>query len=173
MVYNLIVSLVMEILEGLWNVTAYYKGMRVNIFGFPMPWKPGYYRSENSTISTISRLRKDGFIEIKNGKWSLTEKGKQYFKSKEKISKKFFSPFPLNSPKNLLLMFDIPELKKAERQWLRWHLREFQYFMIQKSVWVGPSPLPKKFSMHLKEMGLDTYIKTFKLAHPYKITKSN
>jgi len=77
----------------------------------------------------------------------------------------------LNAPKNLLLMFDIPESRKAERNWLRWHLKKFQYYMIQKSVWVGPSPLPKKFGTHLKEMGLDIYIKIFKLAKSYQIKK--
>lgn len=161
----------MEILEGLWNVTAYYKGLRVNIFGFPMPWKPDSRYSQNSASNTISRLRKDGLVEIKDGKWLLTEKGKKYFESKRKLSFKFSSPFVLNAPKNLLLMFDIPELKKAERNWLRWHLREFQYYMIQKSVWVGPSPLPKKFGAYLKEIGLYNCIKTFKLAKPYKINR--
>ena len=164
-------SLVLEILEGLWNVAAYYKGMRVNIFGVPMPWKPSKAHSENSMRSTISRLQKNGFIEMRDGKLSLTEKGKEYFENKKKLSLKFSSPFTLNSPKNLLLMFDIPESKKAGREWLRWHLREFQYFMIQKSVWVGPGPLPKKFGAYLKEIGLYTYIKTFRLAKPYQIKK--
>jgi DNA-binding transcriptional regulator PaaX len=165
-------SLVMEILEGLWNTTAYYKGMRVNIFGFPMPWKPNKKPTENSSRSTISRLRKNGYIEIIANKWSLTEKGKKYFESKNKLAVKFHSPFPLNSPKNLLLMFDIPESRKTERNWLRWHLIEFQYHMIQKSVWVGPSPLPKAFKEHAKNIGLDKFVKTFKLAKPYQIKKA-
>jgi hypothetical protein len=70
-------------------------------------------------------------------------------------------------------MFDVPESRKAEREWLRWHLREFQYVMIQKSVWVGPSPLPKKFRDHVKNIGLNNFIKTFKLAKPYQIKIGN
>ncbi len=159
----------MEILEGLWNTTAYYKGMRVNIFGFPVPWKPNSRYSQKSASNTISRLRKNELVEVINGKWSLTEKGKKYFEIKSVLSIKFSSPFVINAPKNLILMFDIPESRKAERNWLRLHLKEFQYFMIQKSVWVGPSPLPKKFGAHLREMDLDKYIKTFKLAKPYRI----
>jgi len=169
--YNTDMSLVMEILEGLWNTTAYYKGMRVNIFGFPMPWKPNSQYSQKSAINTIARLKKNNLIESKYNKWSLTKKGKKYFESKRMLSKKFSSPFIISSPKNLILMFDIPEFKKAERNWLRWHLKEFKYFMIQKSVWVGPSPLPKNFNTHLKEMGLEKYIKTFRLAKPYQIKK--
>lgn len=48
----------MEILEGLWHTTAYYKGMRVNIFGFPMPWKPNENPTSNSPRSIVSRLKK-------------------------------------------------------------------------------------------------------------------
>jgi len=161
----------MEILEGLWNTRLYYKGMRINLLGVPMPWRHENKHKNNSLRNTIYRLRKNGFVEIKSGKWMLTKAGKEYFENKRKLSLKFVSSFALNAPKNLLLMFDIPESRKAERNWLRMHLKIFQYSMIQKSVWVGPSPLPKKFVVHTKEMGLDAYIKTFKLAKPYQIEK--
>jgi hypothetical protein len=163
-------SIVMEILEGLWNTHVYYKGTRVNLFGVPKPWKPAEYKNY-SFNSTMFRLKKNRLIEKISGKWMLTKAGKEYFENKRKLSLKFVSPFVLNAPKNLLLMFDIPELRKSERNWFRWHLLEFQYFMIQKSVWVGPSPLPKKFKDYVKEIGLDKCIKTFKLAKPYQINK--
>ena len=164
-------SMVMEILEGLWNTHVYYKGARVNFFGIHKPWKPNEKYKGSSLANAVCRLRKNGFVEKISGKWILTKKGKEYFENKRKLASKFSSPFVLNAPKNLLLMFDIPESRKSERNWLRWHLREFQYFMIQKSVWVGPSPLPKKFKDHIKEIGLDNCIKTFKLAKPYQIFK--
>jgi len=164
-------SIVMEILEGLWNTHVYYGGARINLFGVHRPWKPDREYKANSLINSLCRLRKNGLIEKISGKWILTKKGKEYFENKRKLTTKFTSPFVLNAPKNLLLMFDIPESKRAERNWLRWHLREFQYYMIQKSVWVGPSPLPKKFKDHAKEIGLNTYVKTFKLAKPYQINK--
>jgi len=159
----------MGILEDLWSTRLYYKGMKVNLLGVPILWENKKGHSENSFGSTLSKLKKRGFIEIKSGRWMLTRAGKEYFENKRKLSLKFASPFPLNSPKNLLLMFDVPESKKAEREWLRWHLREFQYFMIQKSVWVGPSPLPNKFREHMKSIGLNNFIKTFKLAKTYQI----
>ena len=40
--------------------------------------------------------------------------------------------------------------------------------MIQKSVWVGPSPLPKEFMNYISKIGLKSTIKTFKLAKGYK-----
>ena len=39
--------------------------------------------------------------------------------------------------------------------------------MIQRSVWVGPSPLPKEFLDYVKTIGLQNYLKTFKLAEAY------
>ena len=161
----------MEILENLWNTHLHYKGVQVNLLGVPIFWKSKNEYGKNSLDSTISRLRKKGLVEIRSGKWSLTKTGKEYFENKRKLFLKFSSPFILNAPKNLLLMFDIPESKRVGRNWLRWHLKEFQYFMAQQSVWVGPSPLPKKFTAHLKELGLNTYIKTFKLNKPYQTNK--
>lgn len=163
----------MEILESLWNAQLHYKGARVNAFGIPIFGESKKYHSKKSFEGTLYRLKKKGLTEMKSRKWVITETGKKYFENKRRLSVRFFSPFPLNTPKNLLLMFDIPESKKAERNWLRWHLREFQYFMIQKSVWVDPSPLPKKFKEHVKNMGLSSCIKTFKLARPYQINKNH
>ena len=68
-------------------------------------------------------------------------------------------------------MFDILETKKAEREWLRWHLKKFNYLMIQKSVWVGPSPLPKEFLVFINELKINDGFKSFKLAKGYDFTK--
>jgi DNA-binding transcriptional regulator PaaX len=161
----------MEILEGLWNTHIYYSGMRVNLFGIPKPWKPERKYENHSFNNAVSRLNKKELIEKINGKWMLTKSGKEYFENKNKLAIKFHSPFVFNAPKNLLLMFDVPESKRAERNWLRYHLKEFQYHMIQQSVWVGPSPLPKNFKEHAKNIGLNKFVKTFKLAQPYQINK--
>jgi|SRR3989338_10892261 len=79
----------------------------------------------------------------------------------------FQSPFGENLPKNLMLMYDISDNFKKERDWLRRHLIKFDYIMIQKSVWVGPSPLPKEFLKYLNEIKIGDNFKTFKLAKSY------
>ena len=61
-------------------------------------------------------------------------------------------------------MFDIPEAKKAKREWLRWHLKKFNYVMIQKSVWRGPSPLPKKFLDYINKIKLQDHLKMLKVS---------
>ena len=162
-------SIALEILEGLWNTSLYYKGMRVNIFGISRPWKG----NNASARTTMSRLHKKGLVVNKLGKWSITENGKKYLKSeKKKIIPHFNSPLKKDAPKNLIVMFDIPESRKIERNWFRSHLIKFDYIMIQKSVWVGPSPLPKEFVSYVKEIGLKSCIKSFNLAKPYKFIKN-
>src|SRR3989344_8890700 len=75
--------------------------------------------------------------------------------------------FDQKSPKNLIVMYDIPHLQKKERDWFRRQLINFEYIMIQKSVWVGPSPLPKDFLVYLKQIKIGDKFKTFKLAKSY------
>lgn len=84
----------------------------------------------------------------------------------------FNSSFRENTPKNLIVMYDIPSGMKKEREWFRRQLIKFGYVMIQKSIWVGPSPLPKDFLLYLKEVKIVDKFKTFKLAKPYDASNS-
>jgi len=119
--------------------TFYYKGIRVNAFGIP--------------------ILSDSKLEIK----------KKNTKGKKLYNVAFASPFKKDDPKDLIVMYDIPHNLKKERDWFRRHLVKFNYKMIQKSVWVGPSPLPKYFLDYLKEIKIGDNLKTFKLAKGYKI----
>ncbi|MFA5791885.1 MAG: CRISPR-associated endonuclease Cas2 [Candidatus Paceibacterota bacterium] len=115
----------------------FYKGMRVNAFGLPV---------------------------FKSGRKSRAKKENR---KKSFYHTTFSSPFKKDSSKDLIVMYDIPHLQKKERDWFRRHLIKFGYTMIQKSVWVGPSPLPKDFLNYLKEIKIEGNFKTFKLAKSY------
>jgi len=114
-----------------------YKGISVNTFGLPI-------LKSNKTKRIKNKDRKRNF----------------YLSS-------FISDFEKDAPKNLILMYDIPHTMKKERDWFRRQLKNFDFIMIQKSVWVGPSPLPKDFINYLKRIGLEKQFKTFKLAKSY------
>lgn len=86
---------------------------------------------------------------------------------KREYLQSFVSDFKKNAPKNLLLMYDIPHARKKERDWFRRQLKNFDFIMIQKSVWIGPSPLPGEFRDYLKRIGLQQEFKTFKLTKSY------
>jgi len=115
----------------------FYKGMRVNAFGVPV-----FESGRKSRAKT------------KNRKKSF------YYAT-------FSSPFEKSASKNLIVMYDVPHIQKKERDWFRRHLIKFEYIMIQKSVWVGPSPLPKEFLNYLEEIKIGDKFKTFKLAKSY------
>ncbi|MFA6386381.1 MAG: CRISPR-associated endonuclease Cas2 [Candidatus Paceibacterota bacterium] len=157
-------SLVSEILEELWNTEYNYKGVRVNIFGVPRLNK----YSSKSVRGTIDRLKRKGLIEKELSGIILSKRGKEYVKRKFDSLKQFDKPENASKERKLLVMFDVPTEKKGEREWLRWHLKKFNYIMIQQSVWVGPAPLPEQFNNYLKKIKLDRCIKTFKLEKPYK-----
>jgi len=160
-------SLVYEILKELNNTSIRYKGARVNLFGIP---KFKNY-SKNCLSGTLSYIRQAGLVKNIDAGLSVTLKGQKYIKRKMDSLRQFYFKFDDNAPKNLIVMFDIPETKKAEREWLRWHLKKFNYSMIQKSVWVGPSPLPKDFLDYIKSIKIKDGLKTFKLAKGYDFKK--
>ncbi len=153
-------SIIFDILKELNRSTIHYKGMRVNLLGIPQLSSYKY----GSLKSGISRLKKENYIARNDSGWFLTPKGKKYLERKYNSLTQFSSPFSKNDSKNLLVMFDIPEAKKAEREWLRWHLKKFNYTMVQKSVWRGPSPLPKEFLDYIKKIGLKENLKMIQIA---------
>mgnify|MGYP001609220940 FL=1 len=160
-------SLIYEILKDLSTSTLKYKGSRVNFFGIPKFKK----YSRNSLSGVLSYLQKNGLVEPINEKLRVTLKGQEYIKKKAASLQQFYYNFNKVAPKDLIVMFDIPETKKAEREWLRWHLKKFDYAMIQRSVWVGPSPLPKEFIEYLKKIDIKDSLKIFKLAKGYNLKK--
>jgi phenylacetic acid degradation operon negative regulatory protein len=156
-----------EILEILITPKYYYKGVPVNAFFLPAF---GNYKKE-SVRNNFYDLQKDGYIEKLKGHFVVNKNGKEYLNKNKKKHLQNFEPIENNSPKNLLLLYDIPEDKKQERDWFRRNLIKFGFVMIQRSVWVGPSPLPKEFLDYVKSIGLKDSIKTFKLEKGYEIRK--
>ncbi len=159
-------SLEIEVLEYLnkKKPTLKYKGLRVNLFGLP-DFK--YYKYQ-TLANRLSILRKKDFVKMMpSGEYLITIKGIAFLEKQKNILKKFETEKDKNSPKDLLIVYDIEENRKKERDWFRFHLKKFNFTMIQKSVWVGPSPLPKEFSDYLKEIKLGDNFKKFKLSSGY------
>lgn len=147
----------------------YYKGMQIGMFGLPV-----LHSYNKRTIQNgVSRLKKGRYIVFSGSTIKITKDGEKYHAKRKARLQVFDSPFGNDSPRNLILMFDIPEARKAEREWLRRQLAAFGYTMIQKSVWVGPSPLPLEFKSYLKRIGLNGNVKMFKLARAYDEKRAN
>jgi CRISPR-associated endonuclease Cas2 len=58
-----------------------------------------------------------------------------------------------------ILMFDIPEEKRTYRNFLRRLLKQIDFTMIQKSVFIASYILPKEFYDLLRELDLLRFVK--------------
>ncbi len=120
-----------------------YKGVKVNDFGIP-------------TFLTESK------------KTIINNPGRKF--NQHEI---FHYNFKNTAPKDQILICNIPAIMRKERDWLRRHLKRFDYIMIQKNVWVGPSPLPKDFLDYTKSIYLVDKLLFLKLETPYIKGKSS
>lgn len=136
-------------LEGLFPKNQTEGRMWREILGLPA----GYEFSKPSFSVVLNRLRSQGLI-IKTGGsrypvWILTNQGKNKIKSYGY----FIKPAkPDGIPR--LVVYDIPEKERKKRDWLRYELIACGYNQLQKSVWLGYSPLPEEFAQSLKDLNL-------------------
>lgn len=117
------------------------------------------YKKQQVQIA-LSRLQKSGILEKNNDNWNITDQGRILWARTQQFTL-IPSPFKKGALAQTIIAFDIPETKRRERTWLRSQLKAFGYVMLQKSLWRGPSPLPKEFKERLKVLKIETGVKTF------------
>lgn len=172
-------SIVEDLLTILTNYSGGYKLMRQKLYSptYPWPHKGNFKISPEQKIreireikdetlrKTLYRLKKQGLVENKNKIWEITEKGKGFLKDKLSLKIYHFGHLKIkNAKRNMIIVFDIPEIRKKQRDWLRGNLLSLGFTQLQKSVWFGPAPLPKEFIKYLNETNLLQYLKFFKVA---------
>ena len=156
-------SLVQEIFYTLSNYPGGYKV----IYDILYDGKPPNQSDESfdrNLRSTLSRMKSDGLLTNAEKIWSVTTEGEELMRGKNSDIKRFFPAIKggvRKIPKNLIIIFDIPEKRRRYRDWLRSELVGFGFDQIQKSVWFGPA-LPKEFLEYLEELKLLKYIRFFK-----------
>lgn len=130
-------------------------------------WPHPYYHSfckhrEHSFRSTLSRLHSKGLIaraKDTNKFFVLTDKGQREYKKiltrllyeqkkEEEWDKKW-----------RILIFDIPEKYKKHREFLRRELVDYDFFPLQKSVWVSPYRAAEELKQILEDHGLDRWVR--------------
>jgi hypothetical protein len=103
----------------------------------------------------VKRLVIQGIVKEKEGKFQLTESGKKImwkaFSIKKTLDKKW-------DGKYRVVIFDIPEKKKALRAWIRDELYSLNYKLLQKSVFIGRYPLTEDIIKRISEYGIDTNV---------------
>lgn len=119
----------------------------------------------------LYRLVKDNLIirTSRDGKFFLkiTSRGKKYL-GKLQFIKSNVLPSNRYQPEdeNLfkIVIFDIPEKEKRKRAWLRAALKNLEFTMLQKSVWIGRVKLPQKFIYAIDDLDLSSYVEIFAIS---------
>lgn len=114
------------------------------------------------TVSvTLHRMKKRKLVSMSGPKkkaiWRVTRKGKHHFREMKDSQSKV--EIPPEDGKTRLFIFDIPENRKGDRNWLRRELLACDYTPLQKSVFLGLRPLPARLLEDLRGRGLLPHIR--------------
>lgn len=131
-----------------------------------------FLREKMKIASLIYRLQKMGLVknestDRKKAVWTTTDDGvTKILKLEEKLLRLFQkeklprTDYPiLKSRHKIIVIFDIAETEKHKRDWLRQVLRRLGFRMLQKSVWVGESQLPRDLISDLEKLGILNSVK--------------
>jgi DNA-binding transcriptional regulator PaaX len=148
-----------DLLAVLSSYSGGYRLMRARMHGYTGPargTRQGRREVSDAVMRvTLSRLKRRGFVQHKDGRWSIGELGRRYLRLRAEKAQN------TQKKKAIIVAFDIPERKKLNRNWLRNELISFGFEMLQKSVWFGPAPLSEEFIRSLGERGLLPHLKFF------------
>ena len=119
-------------------------------------------QKKQKVVRTIQRLRKHNLLRIreKDGKLAieLTKEGKRLFKEIQLDKLRITKP-PFWDKKWRIVIFDIPDKSfKRARDVLRGKLKEWEFYPLQKSVWVCPWPCENELQLIAELYGVAPYI---------------
>jgi len=105
--------------------------------------------------------------------FTITKRGKEKIKQDTNIKTRH-EPY-IKKPAHYLtvVIFDVPERLRAKRAWLRCVLRELDFRMIQKSVWVGTNAIPQEFIQDAQYMRVLPYMNFLKAQNITYSTHTN
>ena len=103
--------------------------------------------------TVLSRLKRNGLLShAKNGVWTSTRKSNEIVK--EIAKRNAYAEFKKRTgQRDTIIVFDVPEQEREKRDLLRIELLALGFEPLQKSVWIGGSPLPEEFIRAVHELG--------------------
>lgn len=114
------------------------------------------------SFNDLKKQKNLQFVKEKDGYmvYRLSSKGK------EKIKKLIFDEFTVKKPEKWdkkwrLVIFDIPETKKKERDALRKKLIKLSFFQCQKSTWIHPFPCLEEVEFLKDQLNIKAFVKLF------------
>jgi len=113
----------------------------------------------------MAKLKKDGVITFQSNRFLLTKSGEEKLfdlKFRKFIDEVKKGDLKLEKSSRLIIVvFDIPELHKWAREWLRQILKDLGYLMLQRSVWIGKTKLPQEVIDELDRQAMLHHIHIF------------
>ena len=112
----------------------------------------------------LSRLQRDGLIKREGMIWHILAKGTEKL---ELLRERVLPDARYVREKNegnataSIIIFDVPEIERRKRAWLRSVLVNLECVIIQKSVWLSHTPLPRAFIKDLHDMRMAKYVHIF------------
>jgi DNA-binding transcriptional regulator PaaX len=111
----------------------------------------------------LARLKREGLItgEKRSGGTflKLTQRGKIKVAKQNEIKTMLSTQTKIISP--TVISYDIPEILRRERRWLREILSLMEFTPVHKSVWIGNRTLPEKFIHSLRSREILKYVELF------------
>ncbi len=128
--------------------------------------------NEKQFQQALTRLKRDGLVaKEESGIWRIARKGKmEANRLLRGIERRESYPPANNGPIQTIVIFDIPEKQRDKRALVRSELAALEYKYIQKSVWGGSIPLPKKCIEYFRDIEALSYIKIFSIYKSGTIT---
>jgi|SRR3989338_7107519 len=114
-----------------------------------------WHKKRKYLKQSLRRLEKKGFILQRNKRWIVTKIGRKFL-SKYLITKENISDESWDG-KWRLISFDVPVRKNSKRFQIRTLLKEFNFYQLQKSVWVCPNRVGEKLWKLFVDYELDKY----------------
>ncbi|MBW3569331.1 hypothetical protein KY385_04340 [Candidatus Parcubacteria bacterium] len=114
---------------------------------------------------TLDYMRRNGLVRgsYEHG-LQITSKGKKRLQKAE--LDRVNIPIPKHWDKKWrLVLFDIPETKKAGRDGLTHKIKELGFKQLQKSVWIFPHPCRGEIELVCSKYGVDRYVTYIETTH--------
>jgi DNA-binding transcriptional regulator PaaX len=120
------------------------------------PALPAYNYAVTRSIKNLSDTGLIETLESGQGEFArLTQKGRQKLASIKLDSRESLAN-PNWDGKWRIILLDLPEARKAEREALRYLLKKAGFIMLKNSAWVSPFPFEFLFQNLKKDFGLST-----------------
>jgi DNA-binding transcriptional regulator PaaX len=103
---------------------------------------------------SLNRLIEKGYIQKKDGNLVKTKLGCLFF-NKQKVMRCAIDGG--ENKKWYVLSFDIPIKDNSKRDALRWVLKRFGFFQLQRSVWIGTNKLAQDVWEFIVENRIEKY----------------